>query len=119
MSLLESGEKEKQGLNEDLQGMTELNNMMKEELEKKNTYLKNFAEGLENVKTNVEEERQRNEQVSSHIETLNNQLEIRDVENTKLLAFADVSKQTVEHMEKKILLLDETLENRSNESGVL
>jgi chromosome segregation ATPase len=102
MSLLESGEKEKKELIDEMQGMTDLNNRMKEELDKKNTYLKNFAEGLESVKSNVEQERARNEGISEHIETLNKQLEIRDSENSKLLAFADISKQTIDQMEKKI-----------------
>lgn len=64
--------------------------------------MKNFADGLESVKSNVEQERARNEGISEHIETLNKQLEIRDSENSKLLAFADVSKQTIDQMEKKI-----------------
>lgn len=119
MSMLESGEKEKQELMDEMQSMTDLNNMMKEELDKKNAYLKNFAEGLETVKSNVEQERKRNEGISTHMETLNKQLEIKDSENEKLLAFADISKQTVDQMEKKIKLLEETLENRTNETGHL
>lgn len=117
MAMLESGEKEKQELMDEMKSMTDLNNMMKEELDKKNTYLKNFADGLETVKSNVEQERQRNEGISTHMETLNKQLEIRDQENEKLLAFADVSRQTVDQMERKIKLLEETLENRTNETG--
>lgn len=119
MSMLESGEKEKQELMDEMKSMTDLNNMMKEELDKKNAYLKNFAEGLETVKSNVEQERLRNEGISTHMETLNKQLEIKDSENEKLLAFADISKQTVEQMEKKIKLLEEALENRTNETGQL
>lgn len=119
MAMLESGEKEKQELMDEMQSMTELNNMMKEELDKKNTYLKNFAEGLETVKSNVEQERERNEGISTHMETLNKQLEIKDSENEKLLAFANISRQTVDQMERKIALLEETLENRTNETGHL
>lgn len=37
MGLLESGEKEKKELLDEMQGMTDLNNRMKEELDKKNT----------------------------------------------------------------------------------
>lgn len=37
MTLLESGEKEKKELLDEMQGMTDLNNRMKEELDKKNT----------------------------------------------------------------------------------
>lgn len=119
MAMLESGEKEKQELMDEMQSMTDLNNMMKEELDKKNSYLKNFAEGLETVKSNVEQERQRNEGISSHMETLNKQLEIKDSENEKLLAFANISRQTVDQMERKIALLEETLENRTHETGHL
>lgn len=115
--MLESGEQEKQELMDEMKSMTDLNNLMKEELDKKNAYLKNFADGLETVKSNVEQERQRNEGISTHMETLNKQLEIRDTENEKLLAFADVSRQTVDQMERKIKLLEETLENRTNETG--
>lgn len=117
MAMLESGEQEKQELMDEMKSMTDLNNLMKEELDKKNAYLKNFADGLETVKSNVEQERQRNEGISTHMETLNKQLEIRDTENEKLLAFADVSRQTVDQMERKIKLLEETLENRTNETG--
>jgi len=117
MAMLESGEQEKQELMDEMKSMTDLNNLMKEELDKKNAYLKNFADGLETVKSNVEQERQRNEAISTHMETLNKQLEIRDTENEKLLAFADVSRQTVDQMERKIKLLEETLENRTNETG--
>lgn len=59
----------------------------------------------------------RNEGITEHIETLNKQLDIRDDENSKLLAFADISKQTIDQMEKKIYLLEQTLENRTNELG--
>jgi len=117
MAMLESGEQEKQELMDEMKSMTDLNNLMKEELDKKNAYLKNFADGLETVKSNVEQERQRNEGISTHMETLNKQLEIRDTENEKLLAFADVSRQTVDQMERKIKLLEETLENRTNETS--
>lgn len=117
MAMLESGEQEKQELMDEMKSMTDLNNLMKEELDKKNAYLKNFADGLETVKSNVEQERQRNEGISTHMETLNKQLELRDTENEKLLAFADVSRQTVDQMERKIKLLEETLENRTNETG--
>jgi len=117
MAMLESGEQEKQELMDEMKSMTDLNNLMKEELDKKNAYLKNFADGLETVKSNVEQERQRNEGISTHMETLNKQLEIRDTENEKLLAFADVSRQTVDQMEREIKLLEETLENRTNETG--
>lgn len=117
MAMLESGEQEKQELMDEMKSMTDLNNLMKEELDKKNAYLKNFADGLETVKSNVEQERHRNEGISTHMETLNKQLEIRDTENEKLLAFADVSRQTVDQMERKIKLLEETLENRTNETG--
>jgi len=54
MGMLQEGEKEKKELLDEMGGMTDLNNRMKEELDKKNTYLKNFAEGLETVKSNVE-----------------------------------------------------------------
>ena len=54
MGMIEEGEKEKKELLDEMGGMTDLNNRMKEELDKKNTYLKIFAEGLETVKSNVE-----------------------------------------------------------------
>jgi len=69
--MLEEGEKEKKELLDEMGGMTDLNNRMKEELDKKNTYLKIFAEGLETVKSNVEQEKMRNEGITEHIETLN------------------------------------------------
>ena len=71
MNMLEEGEKEKKELLDEMGGMTDLNNRMKEELDKKNTYLKIFAEGLETVKSNVEQEKMRNEGITEHIETLN------------------------------------------------
>ena len=115
MGMLEEGEKKKKELLDEMSGMTDLNNRMKEELDKKNTYLKNFAEGLETVKSNVEQDKMRNEGITEHIEALNKQLDIRDDENSKLLAFADISKQTIDQMEKKIYLLEQRLENRTNE----
>ena len=48
----------------------------------------------------------RNEGITEHIETLNKQLDIRDDENSKLLGFADLSKQTIDQIEKKIYLLE-------------
>ena len=71
MGMLEEGEKEKKELLDEMGGMTDLNNRMKEELDKKNTYLKNFAECLKTVKSNVEQEKMRNEGITEHIETLN------------------------------------------------
>ena len=115
--MLEEGEKEKKELLDEMGGMTDLNNSMKEELDKKNTYLKIFAECLKTVKSNVEHEKMRNEGITEHIETLNKQLDIRDDENSKLLGFADLSKQTIDQMEKKIYLLEQRLENRTNELG--
>lgn len=117
MDLLESGELEKQELLDEMQKMTGVNANLKEELEQKNESLKNFAEGLETVKSNVEAERERNEQVSTHIEALNKQLDLKDAENGKLLQFAELSKQTIEQMEKKIALLENTLEGRTSEYG--
>jgi hypothetical protein len=61
----------------------------------------------------------RNEGITEHIETLNKQLDIRDDENSKLLAFTDISKQTIDQMEKKIYLLEQRLENRTIELGHL
>ena len=61
----------------------------------------------------------RNEGITEHIETLNKQLDIRDDENSKLLGFADLSKQTIDQMEKKIYLLEQRLENRTIELGHL
>ena len=53
MGMLQEGEKEKKELLDEMDGIKDLNNMMKEEPDKKNTYLKNFVEGLETVKSNV------------------------------------------------------------------
>ena len=46
MGMLEEGEKEKNELLDEKGGMIDLNNRIKDELDKKNTYLKNFADGL-------------------------------------------------------------------------
>ncbi len=62
--MLEKGEKEKKELLDEMDGIKDLNNMMKEEPDKKNTYLKNFVEGLETVKSNVEQEKMRNEEIT-------------------------------------------------------
>ena len=51
MGMLEEGEKEKKELLDEMGGITYLNNRMKDELDKKNTYLKNFDECLETVKS--------------------------------------------------------------------
>jgi hypothetical protein len=84
MGMLEEGEKEKNELLDEKGGMIDLNNRIKDELDKKNTYLKNFAEGHETVKSNVEQEKMRSEGIKEHIETLNKQLDIQDNENSKL-----------------------------------
>ena len=62
--MLEEGEKEKKELLDEMDGIKDKNNMMKEEPDKKNTYLKNFVEGLKTVKSNVEQEKMRNEEIT-------------------------------------------------------
>ena len=48
----------------------------------------------------------RNKGITKHIETLDKQLDICDDENSKLLALIDISKQTIDQIEKKIYLLE-------------
>jgi len=72
--------------------------------------LQQFAKGLDAVKNNIENERSKNEEVSKHIESLSEEIKLRDNENSKLLAFSEVSKQTIEQLEQKSDILQQTVD---------
>jgi len=83
---------------------------LKAELIKKSDQLIHFNDSLIQIKDNVELENRRNNELIMGMETLNNQLKIKEHENMKLDQYNQVAKMTIEQQEQKIHIQQKDIE---------
>lgn len=74
-----------------------------------------FAEGMESVKNNVEGERLRYSEVEKQLESMFNELKLREEENGRLLQFSTLSKQTIDELEKKSEMQNDIIDKYQQE----